>query len=196
MTDTRRAGPARPYPFGEPDRLHLDPLYAHLRRQEPVARVRLPFGEEAWLATRYQDVKVLLGDPRFSRALSVGRDEPRASPLPIGGGMMSMDPPGHSRLRRLVARAFTPRRVEELRPAAAAIAGELAGAMVAAGPPGDLVEAFSTPLAVRVICRLLGVPPRTSTSSRPGRRRSSRPRRCRPSGSWNTWPACRHTWPA
>jgi cytochrome P450 len=124
-----------------------------------VARVRLPFGEDAWLATRYQDVKVVLGDPRFSRAASVGRDEPRTSPQPIGGGILSMDPPDHSRLRRLVAKAFTARRVEQLRPVTAAIAGELIDAMRTAGPPADLVEHFSTPLPVRVICRLLGVPP-------------------------------------
>ena len=158
MTDTRQVGAARPYPFSEPDRLNLDPLYAQLRRQEPVARVRLPFGEDAWLATRYQDVKVVLGDPRFSRAASVGRDEPRTSPQPIGGGILSMDPPDHSRLRRLVAKAFTARRVEQLRPVTAAIAGELVDAMRTAGPPADLVEHFSTPLPVRVICRLLGVP--------------------------------------
>lgn len=152
MTDIRQ------YPFRQPDRLHLDPLYAQLRRHEPVTRVQLPFGEAAWLATRYQDVKVVLGDPRFSRALSVGRDEPRTSPQPVEGGIMSMDPPDHSRLRRLVAKAFTARRVEELRPTAAAIADELVDAMLAAGPPADLVEDFSTPLPVRVICRLLGVP--------------------------------------
>jgi cytochrome P450 len=159
MTDARQVGAARPYPFGALDRLNLDPLYAELRRREPVTRVRLPFGEEAWLATRYQDVKVVLGDPRFSRAAGVGRDEPRTTPQPIGIGMMSMDPPDHSRLRRLVAKAFTARRVEQLRPAAVAIAGELVDAMIAAGPPADLVEEFATPLPVRVICRLLGVPP-------------------------------------
>ena len=159
MTDTRQVGAARPYPFSEPDRLNLDPLYALLRSQEPVARVRLPFGEQAWLATRYQDVKVVLGDPRFSRAASIGRDEPRTSPQPIGGGLMSMDPPDHSRLRRLVAKAFTARRVEQLRPATSAIADELIDAMETAGPPLDLVEHFATPLPVRVICRLLGVPP-------------------------------------
>lgn len=152
MTDTRL------YPFSDPDRLNLDPLYARLRRDEPVVRVQLPYGEEAWLATRYHDVKMVLGDPRFSRAASVGRDEPRTSPRPIGTGMLSMDPPNHSRLRRLVAKAFTARRVEELRPATAAIATELIDAMEADGPPADLVERFSTPLPVRVICRLLGVP--------------------------------------
>ncbi|MEV8504755.1 cytochrome P450 [Actinoplanes sp. NPDC051475] len=158
MTDTRQAPTARRYPFSEPDRLDLDPLYARLRRTDPVTRVRLPFGEEAWLATRYQDVRTLLGDPRFSRAASVGRDEPRTTSQQVGGGLLAMDPPDHSRLRRLVAKAFTARRVEELRPATTAIANELIDAMTAAGPPADLVEHFATPLPVRVICRLLGVP--------------------------------------
>lgn len=159
MTDTRQAGAARRYPFSDPDRLNLDPLYAQLRRQEPMTRVRLPFGEEAWLATRHADVKVVLGDQRFSRAASAGHDEPRTTPRQIGGGILSMDPPDHSRLRRLVAKAFTVRRVEELRPATTAIADELVDAMTAAGPPADLVELFATPLPVRVICSLLGVPP-------------------------------------
>lgn len=158
MTDIQHVRTARPYPFSDPDRLNLDPLYAQLRRQEPVTRVRLPFGEEAWLATRYHDVKVVLGDPRFSRAASVGRDEPRTTPQQVGGGMLSMDPPDHSRLRRLVAKAFTARRVELLRPDTTAIANELIDTMTAAGPPADLVEGFATPLPVRVICRLLGVP--------------------------------------
>jgi cytochrome P450 len=158
MTDTQQVGTARPYPFGEPDRLNLHPLYAELRRAEPLVRVRLPFGEEAWLATRHADVKVVLGDARFSRAASVDRDEPRTTPRRIGSGILSMDPPDHSRLRRLVAKAFTARRVEMLRPDATGIAHDLIDGMVAAGPPADLVERFATPLPVRVICRLLGVP--------------------------------------
>jgi cytochrome P450 len=158
MTDTQQVGTARSYPFSQPDRLHLDPLYAQLRRTEPLVRIRMPFGEEAWLATRYADVKTVLGDPRFSRAASVGRDEPRITPRQIGGGILSMDPPDHSRLRRLVAKAFTARRVELLRPGATAIATELIDAMVAEGPPVDLVARFATPLPVRVICELLGVP--------------------------------------
>jgi len=156
MTDTQR--PVRDYPFSAPDRLHLDPFYAELRRTEPLTRVRLPFGEEAWLATRYADVRTVLGDPRFSRAASVGRDEPRITPRQIEGGILSMDPPEHTRLRRLVAKAFTARRVEQLRPRAREIADGLVDRMVEAGPPADLVERFATPLPITVICELLGVP--------------------------------------
>lgn len=148
----------RAYPFSQFHALHLDPMYAHLRAHEPLSRVRLPYGEEAWLATRYDDVKLVLSDRRFSRAAAAERDEPRMMPHAPDAGTLNMDPPEHSRLRGFVARAFSHRRIEELRPRATAIAGELVDAMVAAGPPTDLVTAFGTPLPVRVICETLGVP--------------------------------------
>jgi cytochrome P450 len=156
MTDTKSS--AHTYPFSTPDRLNLDPFYAQLRRTEPLTRVRLPFGEEAWLATRYADVRLVLSDPRFSRAAAVARDEPRMTPQRLEGGILSMDPPEHTRLRKLVAKAFTARRVEMLRPRAHQIADGLVDRMIEAGPPADLVESFATPLPITVICELLGVP--------------------------------------
>ncbi|NBE82868.1 cytochrome P450 [Micromonospora rubida] len=157
MADTSEATIER-YPFSDPDRLNLDPRYALLRRDEPLIRVRLPYGEPAWLATRHADVRTVLGDARFSRAAAVGRDEPRNSPRQIQGGILTMDPPDHTRLRRLVARAFTARRVEELRPRTRQVADELVDGLLAAGPPADLVAHLATPLPIRVICDLLGVP--------------------------------------
>lgn len=148
----------RDYPFSKPDRLNLDPFYAHLREHEPLTRVRLPYGEDAWLATRYGDVRTVLGDQRFSRAAVIGKDEPRQTPQPLPAGMLSMDPPEHTRLRRLVAKAFTARRVEQLRPRTREVAGDLLDQVVAAGPPADLVEHYATPLPITVICELLGVP--------------------------------------
>ncbi|WP_308440837.1 cytochrome P450 [Catellatospora chokoriensis] len=149
---------ARTYPFSDPDRLNLNPLYEQLRHNEPLSRVRLPYGEEAWLATRYDDVRLVLGDARFSRAASVGRDEPRTHPHQGEMGMLAMDPPEHTRLRKLIAKAFTARRVETLRPRTQEIADELIDGMQALGSPADLVEHFATPLPVTVICELLGVP--------------------------------------
>lgn len=156
MTDTQRVVHA--YPFSPPDRFNLDPFYAELRRREPLTRVRLPYGEEAWLATRYADVRTVLGDSRFSRAASADRDEPRISPRKLEAGLLLMDPPEHTRLRRLVAKAFTARRVEQLRPRTEEIAHDLIDKMIAAGPPADLVARFATPLPITVICELLGVP--------------------------------------
>lgn len=149
----------RTFPFTEPDRLNLDPLYRELRREQPLIRVQLPYGEPAWLATRYEDVKMVLSDPRFSRAAAAVRDEPR-SRRHSGGSetIMGLDPPEHSRLRKLVAKAFTGRRVDRLRPRVEQIAGELVDGMLARQAPADLVENFALPLPITVICELLGVP--------------------------------------
>jgi cytochrome P450 len=91
----------RRYPFGESVRLEMDPLFTQLRREEPVCRVELPYGGEGWLVTRYEDVKLVLADPRFGRAATVGREDlPRATPAPVrADSLLSMDPPEHSRLR-------------------------------------------------------------------------------------------------
>ncbi|MEU1602235.1 cytochrome P450 [Micromonospora matsumotoense] len=158
MTETTHATIARPYPFSDPHRLDVDPRYAGLRRDEPLIRVQLPFGEPAWLATRHADVRAVLGDLRFSRAAAVGRDEPRSTRYQREAGILGMDPPEHSRLRRLAAKAFTARRVEELRPRTREWAEELVTGMIAAGSPADLVTHVATPLPIRVICDLLGVP--------------------------------------
>jgi cytochrome P450 len=158
MSETSQTRTIPAYPFSPPDRLTVDPRYAELRRDEPLVRVRLPFGEPAWLATRYADVRTVLGDSRFSRAAAAGRDEPRSTPQQMPGGILMMDPPEHTRLRRVVARAFTARRVEQLRPRTRQIADGLVADMVADGQPADLVARVATPLPIRVICDLLGVP--------------------------------------
>ncbi|PXX59154.1 nocardicin N-oxygenase [Nocardia tenerifensis] len=152
----------RQYPFGEPVRLDMDPLFARLRREEPVSRVQLPYGGEGWLVTRYADAKLVLADQRFSRAVTVDREDiPRTTPNPSRqNSMLSMDPPEHSRLRKLVAKAFTSRRVEQLRPRAQQIVDERLTEIEKAGPVADLVQSLALPLPVTVICEMLGVPTR------------------------------------
>ena len=147
----------RAFPFSEPRHLELDPVYAQLRREEPLSRVQLRYGEPAWLATRYEDAQVVLGDPRFSRAAAAGRDEPRARFYTRNAGFLCVDPPEHSRLRRLISTAFTVKRIEQLRPRIQQIADELADAMLTKGPPANLAESFEL-LPLTVICELLGIP--------------------------------------
>jgi cytochrome P450 len=150
----------RNYPFSRV-RLEPDPQYAELRRTEPVCRVQLPYGPPAWLVTDYHLTKLVLGDPRFSRAAAVGRENPRESPVDTSQfpqSINSMDPPEHARIRQLVGKAFTPRRVEALRPRAQQIAAALIDDMVAAGPPADLVSGFAFAFPAIVICELLGIP--------------------------------------
>ncbi len=149
----------RNYPFGEAHRLDLDPMYEELRRTEPVARVRLPYGGDAWLVTKYDDVKTVLGDLRFSRAAVLGRDVPRTVPMLVERpSILSMDPPEHGRLRKLVAKGFTMRRTEQLRERAQVIVDGLLDAMEEEGAPADLVEALTMPLPITIICEMLGVP--------------------------------------
>jgi cytochrome P450 len=160
-TDTDAVGKVpRSYPFSR-IRLEPDPQYAELRRSEPVCRVQLPYGPRAWLVTGYHLTKSVLADARFSRAAAVGRDNPRetaADVSQVAESILSMDPPEHTRIRKLVGKAFTPRRVEELRPRAADIASRLLDDMIAAGPPADLVDSFSFALPAIMICELLGIP--------------------------------------
>jgi cytochrome P450 len=86
------------------------------------------------------------------------KDGPRMWPTVREGGILQLDPPDHTRLRTLVAKAFTTRRVEQLRPRVADLATGLIADMKAAGPPADLVDAYALPIPVAVICELLGVP--------------------------------------
>jgi cytochrome P450 len=144
------------YPFSVNDGLALDPTYERLRREEPVTRVTYPYGGEGWLVTSYEETKFVLGDPRFSRARTVGQDVPRMQPLITpGGSILNQDGADHARMRRLVSKAFTVRRVEELRPRAQQITDDLLDRL---DNPADLVEGFTTPFPITIICELLGVP--------------------------------------
>lgn len=148
------------YPFPpSPSLYHPSPIYGELREEHPVVQVSMPDGRTAWVATRYAEVRQILMDTRFSRAKAAGPEVAKTALAEIATDtILGMDPPEHTRLRRLVARAFTARRVEELRPRVAGLVDDLLGAMRQLPRPADLVEHFSLPLPVRVICELLGVP--------------------------------------
>ncbi|MFD7588763.1 cytochrome P450 [Kitasatospora sp. NPDC059811] len=157
MTATEE-GP-RAYPFGPAEQLDVDPKLAEACGEQPVLRVSLPYGGDAWLVSRHADVRTVLADPRFSRAAAAGEDVPRivSAGLPRTS-MLSMDPPEHSRLRRRVANPFTVRRVEAMRPRAQQIVDELLDTMIATGSPADLTQMLTWPLPITMICELLGVP--------------------------------------
>ncbi|MFF2920877.1 cytochrome P450 [Streptomyces celluloflavus] len=146
------------YPFNMPESLALSEEYDQARNRPGLLKVRMTYGEPAWLVTRYTEARFVLGDQRFSRAESAQRDEPRQSEGSRDGGILSMDPPDHTRLRSLVAKAFTVRQVENLRPRVKELTHELLDEMEAAGPPADLVDRYALPIPVAVICQLLGVP--------------------------------------
>ncbi|MGW0881881.1 cytochrome P450 [Streptomyces sp. NPDC002671] len=128
-------------------------------RDRRLARVRMPYGDEAWLATRYSDAKAVMSDPRFSLAEAVGRDQPRTEAGGGGnGGLMSLDPPEHARLRGLMTREFGARRIERLGARAREVAESLLDRIVRSEPSADLVEQFAIPFPTVLNCELLGVP--------------------------------------
>jgi cytochrome P450 len=156
--------PFEPKPLG--DRYFQDPLsvFARMRETSPVTSVITPEGQRAWLITRYEDVRSALADPRLAKDWRKLR-APGFVPDPTVGflmaHMLNADPPDHTRLRRLVQKAFTPGRVAGLRPRIEAITASLLDAMAAAGDRDgvvDLITAFAFPLPMTVICELLGIP--------------------------------------
>jgi nocardicin N-oxygenase len=147
------------FPMAEPVGFTYPPCYREIQEKEPLARVRMPYGMEARLVTRHADVKTVLSDPRFSRAATVGADVPRPTPVLLHDtSILSLDPPEHSRLRKLVAQAFTMRSVEAMRPRVEKAVAALLDAVEEQGPPADLVTALARPLPLTVICDMLGVP--------------------------------------
>ncbi|MEJ8634299.1 MULTISPECIES: cytochrome P450 family protein [Streptomyces] len=136
-------------------------VYARLRETAPVQRITGPDGSPAWIVTRYEDVRQALADPRLSldkRHALPGSYRGFALPPALDANLLNMDPPDHTRIRRLVTQAFTARRIEELRTPVRRIADDLLDAVAPHGR-ADLVAAYAAPLPIAVICELLGVPP-------------------------------------
>ncbi|MFJ6727139.1 cytochrome P450 [Streptomyces sp. NPDC091281] len=145
--------------FGEQFRTDPHPVYARLRERGPVHRVRLPAPDahhETWLVVGHEEARAALADPRLAKdGNRIGitfLDEQL-----IGKYLLIADPPQHTRLRALVTRAFTARRVEALRPRIERITADLLDAMLPRGT-ADLVDAFAYPLPLTVISELLGIP--------------------------------------
>ncbi|WP_042382984.1 cytochrome P450 family protein [Streptacidiphilus melanogenes] len=143
--------------------------YVGLRDRGPIQRVAQPSGLDLFLVLDHELARVALTHPDLLKDPEVGREALDAAGVlsyqgrgqGLGANMLMADPPDHARLRGPVARSFTPRRVEALRPRIQQIADELIDAVeakAAAGEPIDLVEDFTAPLPVMVICELLGVP--------------------------------------
>ncbi|MFI1497327.1 cytochrome P450 [Streptomyces platensis] len=148
-------------PFDYAEALEFDPTLKRLLTEEPVARIKLPYGEgEAWLVTRYEDVRTVTTDRRFSRSAIIGRDFPRMTPEPIvqDEAINVMDPPASSRLRSLVSKAFAPRQVERMRTRTQRVVDDLLDRMTAQGSPADLMESLASPLPLTTICEVLDIP--------------------------------------
>ncbi|HEX4225335.1 MAG TPA: cytochrome P450 [Pseudonocardiaceae bacterium] len=144
-------------------------FYALLREEGPVHEAILPLGTKGWVVTRYPDARAALNDPRLSKDADRANalmNNFRASPQTEADSgdmfrhMLNADPPDHTRMRKLVTKAFTARRIEALRPRVQEISDALLTKMVAnaGNGPLDLLDEYAFPLPITVISELIGVP--------------------------------------
>ncbi|MEQ0558294.1 cytochrome P450 [Amycolatopsis sp. NEAU-NG30] len=135
----------------------LPPEYEAWRLGDGLQRVRMWNGRTAWVVSRYEDVKKILADPRFSADPA---RYPQLSPagMPPVPAFPRMDDPGHARLRLMLTKDFTVKRTEAMRPRIREIVDRFLEQMIAEGSPADLVQAYALPIPSLVISLLLGVP--------------------------------------
>jgi cytochrome P450 len=152
-------------PLSRENPLEPPAAWERLRRRCPVATVELPSGDKARFLTRYDDVRTVLADPRFSRPTpqdGAARIAPTdaGGPAADGDGALTLPAKGepHQRWRRQVVKYFTLKRMSALRPGMTETAEALVDAMAERGQPGDIRAALGFPLPVTVICDILGVP--------------------------------------
>ncbi|WP_458244899.1 cytochrome P450 [Streptomyces sp. MAI_2237] len=150
------------------------PVYAELRA---AGRVHYFEATDQWLVPHHADVSALLRERRLGRTYlhrfgheDFGRTAPPPEHEPFhtlnDHGMLDLEPPDHTRIRRLVSKAFTPRTVEQLRPYVTRLAGELVDGLVERGG-GDLLTDVAEPLPVAVIAEMLGIPESDRAPLRP-----------------------------
>nr|WP_042196859.1 cytochrome P450 [Kibdelosporangium sp. MJ126-NF4]CEL22597.1 putative cytochrome P450 hydroxylase [Kibdelosporangium sp. MJ126-NF4]CTQ89739.1 putative cytochrome P450 hydroxylase [Kibdelosporangium sp. MJ126-NF4] len=135
--------------------------FTRLRQEETITQASCPAGVDAWVVSRYEDVRTLLSAPGVS-----SRKAPSAHVVPnadldrpaMPGNLLQLDGKEHARLRRMLTAEFTVRRMEALRPYIQRIVDEHIDALLAGPRPADLYRDFALPIPSLVICELLGVP--------------------------------------
>ncbi|MGW6277404.1 cytochrome P450 [Kribbella sp. NPDC055071] len=151
------------FPVSRPSGCPFDPAseYAAFRQSDAPAKVSTPAGVDAYVVSRYDDVRTVLRDRRLS-SRSAPSDHVTPGAVLDGevptGSIIHVDGDAHKRLRRLLTGEFTVRRMEAMRPRVVAMIEERLDAMLAKGGPVDLVQEFALPIPSLVICELLGVP--------------------------------------
>lgn len=139
-------------------------IFDSLREECPLARMVYPDGHVGWIVSSYELVREVLSDPRFSHSCEIGhfpvthQGEVIPTHPKIPGMFIHMDPPDHTRYRRLLTGEFTVRRASRLASRVEAVAAEQTGVMRAHGAPADLVATFAKPLVLRVFAEMVGVP--------------------------------------
>lgn len=147
---------ARQCPFVPPQE------YREFQQYDGPVKVRMWDGREAWLFTRYDDVRAVLSDNRFSGDPSVTgfpkSVEARNAVLGLEPAFIRMDPPQHGHFRRMLTKEFMVKKIAAMQPMIATIFNRLLDELIAKGPPANLVNDLFLPFTSEVIASLLDVP--------------------------------------
>lgn len=152
-----------PFPFADHS-LECPVIYDRVRQECPVARVQMPFGGDAFLLTRHEDVVKAWSDPKCGIIQVSDGDVPRTEvERGVGSGgdgesLFSVSDARHNKTRRLITQAFTVKAANALAPRVFELTNALVDAMEQAGPPADLFEDYAIQTPMAVICEMLGVP--------------------------------------
>jgi cytochrome P450 len=146
------------FPFVDDHLVQPSTRYDEALAETELTRVMMPYGGTAWLATRMDDVRQVLSDTRFTR--TTFPDMPRYTPeaLPANSVLVGLDPPEHTRIRRLVGKALTVQLMNGMQPWVRDTVDTILAELVEQGPPVDLATQFGDRLPRLAVCRLLGMP--------------------------------------
>ncbi len=148
-------------PFAQQDPLDIAPELRLLQEERPITRIRTATGDVAWMITRYDDIKALFADRRLGRSHPHPEKAARFSDSALLGGPFGdfdTELETSARMRRLLAPAFSARRMQAISGRVDALVDGLLDNLSRRAPPADLHRLLSLPLPVMVICELLGVP--------------------------------------
>ncbi|CQR60498.1 cytochrome P450 [Streptomyces leeuwenhoekii] len=151
-------------PWARTDKFDPPEVFRTLREERPLARMVYPDGHVGWIVSSYELVREVLSDPRFSHSSEIGHFPvthhgqvvPNHPKIP--GMFIHMDPPDHTRYRRMLTGEFTVRRANRLAPRAEALAAEQAEVLRRQGAPADLLAHYARPFVLRMLSEVVGLP--------------------------------------
>lgn len=148
------------HPYGDPDGWCRDVADPYLNHHGPPTRIQSPYGRDGWIVTRLDDVRLVLGDRRFSNALAAKLDIPRTAPVTLSrlAMILGVDPPEHTYLRRVFNDGYSAARVRRWQPWVKQQAHSRIARLVAAGQSADLARDLFDPLSLDLSGEVLGIP--------------------------------------
>ncbi|MCS4304856.1 cytochrome P450 [Chryseobacterium sp. BIGb0232] len=139
------------------------PVYAYMRETSPIKKVSFGNGQAFWMVTKYEDAIQIFRNPIFVKDIrkvtpQEGKESAMNNSMLFSHHLLNMDPPEHTKMKRLIQKAFTPKLVEKMRPQIQKMANDLIDVKVATADSMDIISEYALPLPISIISELLGIP--------------------------------------